>query len=381
MAVLLHLLHVVLSALINVILRASRVVDLKVVYRWKLDKPILHLIEQYVPFLVMNFTTMLLLQLLTTMAKLLPFLGNPKLSPEMRGMTALFKAEAGIELSLWRARFVLGGMHWMYPLIKDVQADFLPQVGARGSYFLRTSREPNSRVLLWFYGGALFGGNAVSWQGYMGAMGKKCDCDVLLPDSRLAREHQLADMMQDCVEAYKHLLETFEPHNIIVGGVSSGGFLAYHLLTEIRSLQLPMPAGAATLSAWLDLSQSTPSLQNPVRDVFITKKVVDFVVSMCTGLVPDEERKSASPLFRGCEQFPPILLVYSDVECCSDENEQYAQTARAGGVDVTTYIAKDQMHAWALFQHCPEGQKAQSRLEDWIVQRLAQSSHTGPESR
>jgi alpha/beta hydrolase fold len=58
-----------------------------------------------------------------------------------------------------------------------------------------------------------------------------------------------------------------DPKHIVIAGDSAGGNLTLALLTLIRDLDLPMPAGATLISPWVDLTHSFPSVMDNTRTV------------------------------------------------------------------------------------------------------------------
>lgn len=61
--------------------------------------------------------------------------------------------------------------------------------------------------------------------------------------------------------------EAINPNCIVVAGDSAGGGLTLALLTLIRDLDLPMPAGATLISPWVDLTHSFPSVMENTNSV------------------------------------------------------------------------------------------------------------------
>jgi acetyl esterase/lipase len=59
-----------------------------------------------------------------------------------------------------------------------------------------------------------------------------------------------------------------DPSKIVIAGDSAGGGLSLALLTLIRDVGLPMPAGAVLISPWVDLTHSFPSIMtNSDKDI------------------------------------------------------------------------------------------------------------------
>ena len=63
------------------------------------------------------------------------------------------------------------------------------------------------------------------------------------------------------------------PSKVVFAGDSAGGGLCLTVLTILRDLGLPMPAGATLISPWVDLTHSFPSVMANYHTVltFISK--------------------------------------------------------------------------------------------------------------
>lgn len=55
-----------------------------------------------------------------------------------------------------------------------------------------------------------------------------------------------------------------DPRKLVFAGDSAGGGLCLAVLTVIRDLGLPMPAGAVLISPWVDLTHSFPSVMENI---------------------------------------------------------------------------------------------------------------------
>ena len=53
-----------------------------------------------------------------------------------------------------------------------------------------------------------------------------------------------------------------QPEKIVVAGDSAGAGLCVALLTVLRDLEMPQPAGAVLISPWVDLTHSFPSVMS-----------------------------------------------------------------------------------------------------------------------
>lgn len=63
------------------------------------------------------------------------------------------------------------------------------------------------------------------------------------------------------------LHKPISPNKITLAGDSAGGGLCLSLLTILRDLSRPLPAGAVLISPWVDLTHSFPSILSNVETV------------------------------------------------------------------------------------------------------------------
>ncbi|KAJ2931623.1 hypothetical protein H1R20_g5347, partial [Candolleomyces eurysporus] len=101
--------------------------------------------------------------------------------------------------------------------------------------------------------------------------------------------------VQDVLAAYLYLIrpppgalhKAVDPGKIVFAGDSAGGGLCVTVMTVLRDLGLPMPAGAVLISPWVDLTHSFPSiLQNTETDIipphgFLAKPSVLWPLDPC----------------------------------------------------------------------------------------------------
>jgi len=358
----------VLSGFVFAILQC---LDANLVAKYGVDSVVLAFIDRWVPIFVIHYVMDVGFRVLALIMACCPFLGLPHLSPELNAMRFVFWfLDQIIVLNLARSRNMLGRLHWLYPPLPDVHSEPIILDGKTKGYYLHVTQDPDAGLLLYYYGGAFIGGDAPSCVGFLGRMGIECNCNVFLPNHRRAPEFGIADILQDAVDAYQWVLTTRSSTRVIFGGPSSGGFLALLMLSRIRELGLPMPAGVFTFSAWVDFTASLPSITHS-KDPFMSDRLVAFVKTFTNVVIPDGRLPFWSPINRSCEGFPPLFMAYGDTECCADENSMFADKARQAGAQVMEMVVKDGFHAFAVFQlWCPEALRVHCHLSQWVERVL-----------
>ena len=88
------------------------------------------------------------------------------------------------------------------------------------------------------------------------------------PDYRMPPDIRIRPPLDDCVAAYRTLLEVRDPAEVFVGGASAGGNLAAALLLRARDEGLPLPA-AGPPHPELDLTESGDTFRHPRRRTIV----------------------------------------------------------------------------------------------------------------
>ncbi|KAF2147723.1 hypothetical protein K461DRAFT_283317 [Myriangium duriaei CBS 260.36] len=143
-------------------------------------------------------------------------------------------------------------------------------------------------TFLYFHGGAYYMCGFPSHRIAVSRLAKGCNGRALAVEYRLAPQAAFPSQLIDAFNAYLYLLyppegslhEPVPASEIVFGGDSAGGNLSFALLQLLlqlhrtnkvpgqdpkvsyngREVAVPLPAGVTGLSAWLDISRSSPSL-------------------------------------------------------------------------------------------------------------------------
>ena len=84
--------------------------------------------------------------------------------------------------------------------------------------------ELSAGVILYLHGGGYICGNLAYAKGFGSVLAAKCGIKVFCCAYRLAPEHPFPTALEDCLDAYGHLLSNgYEPSQIIICGESAGG--------------------------------------------------------------------------------------------------------------------------------------------------------------
>ena len=231
--------------------------------------------------------------------------------------------------------------------------------------FQSTPESHPTRTVLYFHGGGYIMGSPHFMRSVTVKIGAATGMRVLSLDYRLAPEHPYPAAVNDGVAAYRWLLENgFDSSEIIVAGDSAGGYLTLQTLLRARDQGLSTPAGAVCISPGTDLALSGDSYQsNAATDpVLADIGLFWWVETHLSGADPYDPQ--VSPLYADLHGLPPILIQASSSEMMIDDTTEFADRARAAGVDVTIQTWEDTMHVFHCFD-LPEAKDAYARIGEF----------------
>jgi acetyl esterase/lipase len=254
----------------------------------------------------------------------------------------------------------IGGFREAWSTVMDrVVAGVDPVAGARfesvdvegiPGTWITTPGSVADRIVLFTHGGGYAFGSVHTHRDFVARLAQACGARVLGIDYRLAPEHPYPAAVEDTVSAYRWLLgQGLDPSRIVLVGDSAGGGIALAALARITAQAgaLPVPAGCAAVSAWLDFEATGESMDtNAGKDPFNQRDVVLMVAGMyLAGGSPED----ASPLHARLDGLPPLLLLAGGDEVLADDTRRMAEAARGAGVKVTMRIWDGLYHDFPIF--------------------------------
>jgi acetyl esterase/lipase len=222
------------------------------------------------------------------------------------------------------------------------------------------------RVLFYLHGGAFCLRFPRTHAGLVGRWCRRLGARALMVDYRLAPEHRYPAAVDDCVAAYRWLLNHIDASQIVIGGDSAGGNLALALLHRLKAEAVPLPRCAVLLSPVVDFTLSSPSLlSNGARDpMFTLAKLAAF-----RHLYAEPEQflePTLSPLFGDFTGFPPLLFQVGEIEMLRDESLRAAARAQRADVQVEVDVWRDMAHVFQALS-LPQAAVAEARIAAFIA--------------
>jgi monoterpene epsilon-lactone hydrolase len=189
---------------------------------------------------------------------------------------------------------------------------------------------------------------------------------------RLAPEHPYPAGHEDCLDAYRQLLETgISPDRIVLSGMSAGGGLVLGVLMAIRDAGMPVPAGAVAMSPLADLvdahAVTGSRLANADRDPVLSSHRGMAMRDLYVGGASERlTHPYVSPVYGNFARLPPLLFQVGSTEILLDDSKRCVERARAAGVAAEVEVWQRMPHGWQGMPFMPESERAIERIGDFV---------------
>src|SRR6201986_2735281 len=261
-------------------------------------------------------------------------------------------------------RTTLEELHGKFTLPADVA---VAPVIAGGVPALRVTPETASpATVLFLHGGGHVAGSAFGYRHLAAAIALAARAPALVIDYRLAPEHPYPAAVQDAVNAYLWLRDTGgDDGRIVVAGDSAAGGLVMTVLLALRERGLEMPAGAALLCPWVDLTGRTqrPAQGSPL--VFSPEMAHRLAQAYLAGHPADDPL--LSPLQTSLAGLPPLLIQAASGDAVLQEAQLLARHATQCGVDASITVYPVPTHDFHVcWSFLPEARDAIDQLGRFV---------------
>jgi epsilon-lactone hydrolase len=230
----------------------------------------------------------------------------------------------------------------------------------------------SAHAILYIHGGGWVTGSPASHRPLTWRLAEQTGVPVYAIDYRLAPEHPFPAGLEDCLAAYRALLDKgLVPGAIVIGGDSAGGNLTLALALKLKAVGLPQPAALVCLSPATDMEAPTPSrMENRQSDaMFDHRSFATIAKHYCPGRDPGDPL--ISPRRGDPAGLPPTLFQVSGAEMLRDDSVLMAEKMRSAGVDVTIEIWPKVAHVWHITADIlPEGRAAIAKAAGFIKAKL-----------
>ena len=198
-------------------------------------------------------------------------------------------------------------------------------------------------ALIDLHGGALVFGGGPACQVATRRQADRHDVRCYGVDYRMPPEHPYPTALDDCMAAYRYVLERHAPEKIAIAGRSAGGNLAVAMLLRARDEALPMPASLVLLSPEVDLTESGDSFHvNHMVDVVLPRPLMSANLLYAGGA--DLAHPYLSPLFGDVRGLPATFLQTGTRDLFLSNTVRMHRALRRAGVDTELHVFEAMPH-------------------------------------
>ena len=233
-----------------------------------------------------------------------------------------------------------------------------------GEWFVSSEADEQSPVILYLHGGGFVFQQTPMHRTMVANLTSAVKGRCFSLDYRLAPEYPFPASLDDCVEAYQHLLdEGISPQQITIMGDSAGGNLTLVMLIALRDRNLPLPQLGISISAPTDFTDENPA--HAVRDAILHPRAINRF-SRSYVVEQDPRNPLLSPLFADLHGLPQLILYAGGEEALSTDSVRFAQAAEAAGVDVTLRVYPGMWHVWQLMPEMPQARQSLDEIAEAV---------------
>ena len=228
-------------------------------------------------------------------------------------------------------------------------------------------------TILYFHGGSFVLGSPDTAISLTANLVIRSGVRAISLDYRLAPEHPFPAAIEDCLAAYRELLERgTDPSTIVFAGESAGGGLSITTCLAARAAGVPMPAAIVAFSPGLDATYTGASMLTKagIDPIFIRERLVDTNSLYLGGQDPRQDLLSPA-VVGDLTGLPPMLLQVGTNEVLLDDATRMADRARAAEVDVILDVVAGVPHVFQAFaDRLSEAGDALDRAALFVTQRV-----------
>lgn len=202
-------------------------------------------------------------------------------------------------------------------------------------------------------------------------LAKKIGAQAILPKYRLAPEAPYPAAPEDVRSAWHGIIASgISPEDIILGGDSAGGALAFGLVAALCGEGAQLPAAVFAFSPLTDLTLSGESFTSNAEAEAVlaaerAQEMVDLYLNGHNGADP-----CASPLHASFKGGPPTWVTVGDTEVLFDDARRMIAKLEAEGVETRLVVEHDLPHVWPIFHNAlPEARHTLDVLAQSIRQQ------------
>ena len=249
----------------------------------------------------------------------------------------------------------------------DISKENIIVDGCNIPLYIYTPKKINTdKIMLYIHGGGF------AYKGYFKhyricrRYALEGQCKVVYVDYRLLPKYKFPCAVNDCLEAYKWIIDNSEKlgidkNKIIIGGDSAGGCLSCDVVRSLYEDNILLPSLVLLLYPVLDKRMNTVSMNefydSPVWNKESNEKMWNLYIGDSFYISPGE--------LDDVSYFPKTYVEVCEFDCLRDEGIEFAKKLDRCGVDVILNETKGTIHGFDI-KSCPTTEDAISKRIDMI---------------
>lgn len=211
------------------------------------------------------------------------------------------------------------------------------------------------RAVLYIHGGAFIVGGGEAAGLAAAQIADMAGLRTWSVDYRMPPDHPFPAGLDDCVEAYALLLQSYAPERIAIYGGSAGANLAVTTILKARDLGMPMPAACVLHSPVTDLRQIGDTFTTNTELDAILKRPGEWMPALYSGGHDLTDPLLSPALADFTKGFPPTVLTSGTRDLLLSDTVRLHRALRKAGV-------RAELHVWEAMCHgmahtAPEAQE------------------------
>eukprot|EP00833_Pecoramyces_ruminatium_P002537 jgi/Orpsp1_1/1176569/evm.model.c7180000058120.1 len=245
----------------------------------------------------------------------------------------------------------------------------------------KDSNQLAKKIVYFLHGGSYISGLNNMYQTFSYPLcDVRDDIEVILLDYDLAPEFKYPTQINEALDLWDVITQTYSPEDIIVGGDSSGGNLALVLLLKLKQERNISPKASFFLSPWTDMTASGESYYNNYqKDVLMGEKKCPLTDEKAAILrksdlycyIGDADRKDPyiSPIFGDYSTFPKSLFIVGSREMLLDDTLSVVNKIKENGNDVELINERGMFHIYPIhIKYLYESRIAHKKIRNFIAE-------------
>ncbi|WP_194896805.1 alpha/beta hydrolase [Catenulispora pinisilvae] len=297
---------------------------------------------------------------------------------QRRDLEAMLQKEAHEPepLPIEQLREGFAAMMAQFPAPEDVRST-PTELGGRPALRVEPEGEPRPGTILYLHGGSWVLGSPATGFVNTANLVTRTRVAAISLDYRLAPEHPFPAAVDDCLAAYRALLDAgTDPATIVFAGDSAGGGLSVSTCLAARAAGLPQPAAIVAFSPGVDLTRAGASMvTRQDRDPYFTREGFGHTTAMYLGDQDPAQPLLSPAVYADLTGLPPMLLQVGTNELLLDDAVRLAARATEADVDVILDVTAAVPHVFQAFGPAlDEAGRALDRAALFISQHLGVSA-------